>query len=77
MLAMSDDDSRKSSSPQRSKLAISSSGNENKHAAKDKNPKESNSVKPNMVYIVSNEIKYVIQINKNFKNLYYFFIMYI
>lgn len=54
MLAMSDDDSRKSSSPQRSKLAICSSGNENKHTAKDKNPKESNSVKPNMVYIVSN-----------------------
>lgn len=56
MLAMSDDDSRKSSSPQRSKPAVFSSGNEIKHTAKDKSAKESNSVKPNMVYIVSNII---------------------
>lgn len=54
MLAMSDDDSRKSSSPQRSKSAVSGIGNESKHTAKDKSAKESNSIKPNMVYIVSN-----------------------
>lgn len=52
MLAMSDDDSRKSS-PQRSKKDTSSTVNENKQTAQDKNSNTNNSVKPNMVYIVS------------------------
>lgn len=54
MLAMSDDDSRKSSSPQRSKSTISGSANESKQTAQNRNANTSNSVKPNMVYIVSN-----------------------
>lgn len=62
MLAMSDDDSRKSSSPQRSKSTVSSSGNEIKHTAKDKSSKESNSVKPNMVYIVSNPVYFYLKL---------------
>jgi len=53
MLAMSDDDSRKSSSPQHSKSTVSGTINESKHTTKDKSLKESNSIKPNMVYIVS------------------------
>lgn len=53
MLAMSDEDSRKSSSPQRTKSAVSGSANESKQAAHDKKSNENNSVKPNMVYIVS------------------------
>lgn len=53
MLAMSDEDSRKSSSPQRSKSAVSGSVNENKQTSQDKNANSSNSIKPNMVYIVS------------------------
>lgn len=53
MLAMSDEDSRKSPSPQRSKSTASGSTNENKQTSQDKNAAGSNSVKPNMVYIVS------------------------
>lgn len=53
MLAMSDEDSRKSSSPQRSKSTTSGTANENKQATQEKNPNGGNSVKPNMVYIVS------------------------
>lgn len=53
MLAMSDEDSRKSSSPQRSKSAISGATTEDKQTTKDKNANSGNSVKPNMVYIVS------------------------
>lgn len=56
MLAMSDDDSRKSPSPQRSKTSVSNTVNENKQTAQDKIANASNSVKPNMVYIVSNLI---------------------
>lgn len=53
MLAMSDEDSRKSPSPQRSKSTVSGSANENKQTAQDKSAAAANSVKPNMVYIVS------------------------
>lgn len=53
MLAMSDEDSRKSSSPQRIKSTVSGTLNENKQTAQDKIANASNSVKPNMVYIVS------------------------
>jgi len=53
MLAMSDEDSRKSSSPQRSKKEVSGTANESKHTTQDKNTNAGNSVKPNMVYIVS------------------------
>lgn len=64
MLAMSDDDSRKSSSPQRSKSTVSGSTNESKQTAQNKNANATNSVKPNMVYIVSS----VIIINTFFLN---------
>lgn len=53
MLAMSDDDTRKSPSPQRTKSAISNTINENKQSSQNKNANTQNSVKPNMVYIVS------------------------
>lgn len=53
MLAMSDEDSRKSSSPQRSKSTVSGTTTEDKLTTKDKNANSGNSVKPNMVYIVS------------------------
>lgn len=53
MLAMSDDDSRKSSSPQRSKSTVSGSTSESKQTAQNKIANSTNSVKPNMVYIVS------------------------
>lgn len=53
MLAMSDDDTRKSTSPQRTKSSVSNTVNESKQSAQDKNANTHNSVKPNMVYIVS------------------------
>lgn len=53
MLAMSDEDSRKSTSPQRSKSTVSGNANEGKQTNQDKSAKDNNSVKPNMVYIVS------------------------
>jgi hypothetical protein len=56
MLAMSDEDSRKSSSPQRSKSTNSGTVNDNKQAAQDKIANVGNSIKPNMVYIVSMQI---------------------
>lgn len=56
MLAMSDDDSRKSPSPQRSKSTVSGTASESKQAAHDKT-NLNNSIKPNMVYIVSVTVK--------------------
>lgn len=53
MLAMSDEDSRKSPSPQRSKSTVSGTVSEKKQTAQEKNANAGNSVKPNMVYIVS------------------------
>lgn len=64
MLAMSDEDSRKSSSPQRSKSAVSGNVNENKQTSQDKNGNGSNSIKPNMVYIVSNNNYKIVNIIK-------------
>lgn len=58
MLAISDDDSRKSTSPQRSKSTISGTTNESKQAVQDKSGNANNSIKPNMVYIVSYKIIY-------------------
>lgn len=59
MLAMSDEDSRKSSSPQRSKKETSSTANESKQIAQERNTNANNSVKPNMVYIVSILFNYI------------------
>lgn len=53
MLAISDDDSRKSTSPQRSKSTITGIASESKQAVQDKSANANNSIKPNMVYIVS------------------------